>query len=97
MSTITSSIPPPSIQSNILEKILLTCTRRVPLYDLSGNIYIQIDGILMGSPPGSTISEFYMSHTEDKISKTIITKPKISVNYVDNIFITTPSDDEIPE
>ena len=47
------------------------------------------------SPLGPTISEFYISDIENKIFKTIITKPKIYVRYVDNIFIVTHSYDEI--
>ena len=49
----------------------------------------------MGSLLGPTISEFYMSHIENKIFKTIITKPKIYVCYVEEIFITTHSYDKI--
>ena len=49
----------------------------------------------MGSPLSPTISEFYMSHIENKIFETTITKPKIYVRYVDNIFIATHSYDEI--
>ena len=49
----------------------------------------------MGSSLGSTISKFYTLHIENKISETIITKPKIYVYYVDDIFITTHSYDKI--
>ena len=45
----------------------------------------------MWSPLGPTISEFYMSHIENKIFKTIITKPKIYNHYIDKIFIATHS------
>ena len=49
----------------------------------------------MGLPLGPIVSEIYMSHTENNIFKTIITKPKIYVCYVDDIFIATHSYDEI--
>ena len=49
----------------------------------------------MGSPLGPTISEFYMSHIENKIFKTIITKPKIYFRYVHEILIAIHSYDEI--
>ena len=49
----------------------------------------------MVSLHGPIISEFYISHIENKIFKTIITKPKIYVRHVDNIFIATHSYDEI--
>ena len=56
-------------------------------------MYIEIDDISMGLPLGPTISEFYMSHIENKIFKTIITKLKIYVRYVDDIFIAMHSDE----
>ena len=49
----------------------------------------------MGSPLDLTISKFYMSHIENKIFKTMITKHKIYVGFVDDIFIATHSRDEI--
>ena len=85
------SVPSPAIQPNIHEKFIHTCTTKVPFYDPSGNIHIQIEAISMGSPVRSTISDFYMSYIEKKIIKTIITKPKIYVRNVDDIFITTHS------
>ena len=88
------SVPPPVIQPKILEK-LLTCTKKVPFYDSSSNIYIQIDGIFRGLPLSPTISKFYISHIKNKIFKTIIIKPKIYVRYVDDIFIATHCYDEI--
>ena len=57
--------------------------------------YMQTDCISMGVTPWSYISELYLSHIENKISKTIITKPKIDVRYVDDISISTHSYDEI--
>ena len=89
------SILPPAIQPKIFKKLLLTCTTKVPIYDPSSNIYLQIDGISMVLPLGPTISEFYLSHIKNKIFKTIITKPKTYVHYVDDIFITTHSNDKI--
>ena len=47
------SLPPLKINPNILRKILLTCTTQVPFHDHLGNIYVQTDGVSMGSvsPP----------------------------------------------
>ena len=72
----------------------LPVPQKVPFYDPSGNISIQIDGISMGSPLGPTILEFYMFHIENKIFKTI-TKPNLYICYGDNIFIATHSYNEI--
>ena len=49
----------------------------------------------MGSPLGPTISEFYMSHIENKIFETIIIKPNLDVRYVHDVFIATLFYDEI--
>ena len=49
------SIPPPVIQPKLLENLLLTCITKVPFYNPSDNIFIQINGISMGSPLGPTI------------------------------------------
>ena len=48
----------------------------------------------MDSPLGPSISEFYISLVENKISNTI-KKPKIYARYVDDMFIATKSYDEI--
>ena len=40
---------PRKINLNILPKILLTCTIEVTFYDHLGNVYIQKDGVSMGS------------------------------------------------
>ena len=49
----------------------------------------------MELPLGPTISKFNMFHIESRMFKTIITKPKIYVHHVDDIFIAIHSDDEI--
>ena len=46
------SLPPLKINPNILRKLLLTCTTEVPFYDHLGNIYVQTDGVSMGSVLG---------------------------------------------
>ena len=54
------SIPPLKINPNILRKLLLTCTTEVPFHDHLGNIYVQTDGVSMGSVLGPIFSNFYM-------------------------------------
>ena len=62
------SSSPWSIQPKVFEK-LPTFTTKVLVCDTSVHMYIQIDGISMGSPFGLTISEFYMSLIEKKYFK----------------------------
>ena len=52
------SLSPLKINSNILWKLLLTCTTEVPFYDHLGNIYVQTDGVSMGSVLGPIFSNW---------------------------------------
>ena len=76
------SLPPLKINSNILRKLLLTCTTEVPFYDHLGNIYVQTDGVSMGSVLGPIFSNFYMSDLENRIFNGT-KKPPIYLRYVD--------------
>ena len=80
------SLPSLKINPNILRKILLTCTTEVPFHDHLGNIYIQTDGVSMGSVLGSIFSNFCMSDLENKIF-TSIRRHSIYLRYVDGIHI----------
>ena len=83
-----TSLPPLKISPNILRKLLLACTTQVPFYDHKDNIYIQIDGVSMGSALGPLFANFYMGHLEDKIFQ-LIDKPSIYLRYVDDILVLT--------
>lgn len=52
---------PLKINPNILKKILLICTTQVPFYDYLNNIYLQMDGVSMGSVLGPTFRNFYVT------------------------------------
>ena len=88
------SLPPLKINSNILRKLLLTCTTEVPFYDHLGNIYVQTDGVSMGSVLGPIFSDFYMSDLENRIFNST-KKPPIYLRYVDDILILTNNINEI--
>ena len=81
-------LPPLKINPNIFRKLLLTCTTEVPFYDHLGNIYVQTDGVSMGSVLGPIFSNFYMSDLENRIFNSI-KKPSIYLRYVDDILILT--------
>ena len=88
------TLPPLKINSNNLRKILLFCTTEVPFYDPHGNIFIQKDGIIMGSVMGPIFSNFYMSALENKVFNTL-NKSNIYFKYADDIFLLSNSTDEI--
>ena len=88
------SLPPLKINPNIIRKILPTCTTEVPLQDHLGDIYIQTDGISMGSVLHPIFSNFYMSDLENKIFN-CIRKPSIYLRYADDILILANVSNEI--
>ena len=55
-----TSLLPIKINPNILRKTLLTCATEVPFHDHLGNIYVQTDGVSMGSVLGPIFCNFYM-------------------------------------
>ena len=87
-------LPPLKINPNILKKILLICTTEVPFYDHKGNIYIQKDGVSMGSVLGPLFSQFYMCNLENNIFNSI-KNPQIYLRYVDDILILSNNHQEI--
>ena len=74
------------IDLNIFWKILLTCSAEVIFHDHHGNIYVQTDGVSMGSVMGPIFSNFYMSDIEN-IRFNSIRKPSIYLTSVDDILI----------
>ena len=87
-------LPLLKINSNTIWKILLLCTTEVPFYHPFVNIFIQCDGIAMGSVLAPIFCNFYMSALENKFFNTI-NKPDIYLRYADNILLLTNSTDEI--
>ena len=79
---------PSPIDERIMKELLLTCTTETPFKHPNGNIYIQTDGVSMGSPLGPLFANFYMCHLENNVlSSYTKEKPKIYCRYVDDIFL----------
>ena len=50
-------------------------------------VYKQINGVMMGSPLGPTVANFFMANLETKLfEETSQTHPKLYLRYVDDIF-----------
>ena len=80
----------------ILTKLLLACTTQCPFQHIDGNLYLQQDGVAMGSPLEVTFANYYMCHIENKILDSNPTyKPAIYCRYTDDIFIVTPNLDNL--
>ena len=78
---------PPNIPKSILEKLLLICTTKSPFKNPNGELYVQTDGVSMGSPLAPTLANFYMCNLENKAFTELTIKPKIYCRYVDDCFI----------
>ena len=68
------------------EKILLACATEVPFHDHLGNIYLQTNGVSIGSVLGPIFSNFYMSDLKNKTFNSIRKHP-VYLGYVDDILI----------
>ena len=82
-----SSIPQPKIPKEILKQLLELCTREAPFRSPSGGLFLQIEGVAMGSPLGPTFANFYMGHLEEQVFSDDSLKPSLYARYVDDIFV----------
>lgn len=86
-----TSLPPPKMPQEILKKMLQLCTKKAPFRTPQGDLFLQIEGVAMGSPLGPTFANFYMGHLEQKVFKDHANKPSIYARYVDDIFLQLES------
>ena len=91
-----SALPPPAFDRNILKKLLIACTTKCPFSHIDQQLYLQTDGVSMGSPLGVTFANFYMVHLENNIfDNTPAAKPIVYCRYVDDTFIVADSIDTV--
>ena len=82
-----ATISPPPIPKPVLKKLLTTCTTEVPFRDIDGKMYLQIDGVTMGSPLGPTFANFFMTEVETRALENIDDRPTVYCRYIDDIFL----------
>ena len=80
-------ISPPPMNKRVLKELLKTCTTEVPFRDMDKHIYVQRDGVGMGSPLGVTFANFFMAEVEDRAIDNISCAPSIYGRYIDDIFV----------
>ena len=72
-------------KKKIFKKLLNLATKGIFLY--KDKLYQQIDGVLMGSPLGPTIANFFLAETETRLlQQQLNSAPKVYFRYVDDIF-----------
>ena len=89
------TIAPPKIPTEPLRKLLELCTRKAPFKSPNGKLYVQIEGVAMGSPLGPTFANFYMGELERNIFENVTEKLLTYVRYVDDILVLVNCEDEL--
>ena len=87
--------PPPNIPKPILKDLLLICTTKSPFRGPDSKLYVQSDGVSMGSPLGPTLANYYMCNLENKAIAQLSIKPRIYCRYVDDCFIVIDNIEEL--
>jgi len=81
-----STLIAPHIPAQEMRELLLICTTRTPFRNIDGDIYVQCDGVSMGSPLGPTFANFYMCNLENTVFREHPSaKPPMYIRYVDDI------------
>ena len=86
---------PPKIPKEILRQMLQLCTKEAPFKAPNGKLYLQIDGVTMGSPLGPTFSNFYMGDLEERTFNGILQKPAIYARYIDDVIVLINNQQDI--
>ncbi|CAF1534998.1 unnamed protein product, partial [Didymodactylos carnosus] len=77
--------PPRPFTRPQLKRLLEIAVCDIPFRFLD-KIYIQIDGVAMGSPLGPILADLFMSNIEQKLNKFSANKPLVWIRCVDDIF-----------
>ena len=68
-----------------MEKLLLLCTQGTP-FTFNGKMYVQVDGVMMGSPLGALFANIFMCELENTIIPSLGNKIHNWTRYVDDTF-----------
>ena len=90
-----STLPPPKIPKQILKNFLEICTKEAPFRCPEGKMYLQVEGVAMGSPLGPTFANYYMGNLEKVTFKEPSNKPHLYARYMDDTFIQVHTEAEI--
>ena len=76
------------ITKSEIKELLNICTKSVH-FTFEGNIYVQNDGVAMGSPLGPILANIFMVELERSVIPTLMDKMKCWTKYVDDTYIKT--------
>ena len=89
-----STLLSPRIPEDLLKQILTICTSESP-FQHPNNLYLQVDGVAMGSPLGPTFANFYMGNLETTVLLNFNPKPLLYARYVDDIFLLVENESDL--
>ena len=90
------SMLPPLMNAPTLRKMLIACTSQCPFLHMDGKVYVQNNGVAMGSPLGVTFANYYMTNLENTLfDNEPSLKPAIYCRYIDDCFLIVNSDTEL--
>ena len=79
------STSPPPFSKTVFKNMLKTATQGYFLFN--DILYQQVDGVIMGSPLGPTLANFFLAVLEQEwLSETCTQNPSLYLRYVDDIF-----------
>ena len=91
-------LPPPSkLSPALLKRMLHICTTDAPFRSPSGKLYLQTDGVAMGSPLGVLFANAYMCAVEDRVLPKLTHKPAFYKRYVDDICVLVENADALED
>ena len=90
-----ATLPKLKIPPLILKQLLELCTKHAPFKTPTGELYLQMDGIAMGSPLGPLFANFYAGNLEENVFNNHFQKPHIYTRYVDEIFLQIDTEQQI--
>ena len=89
-------LPPLEFPPECLAELLKICTTCTPFRHINGDIYVQKEGVSMGSRLGPTFADFYMCNLENKIfEENPNLLPSMYARYVDDIFMVVQSSEQV--
>ena len=68
-----------------MKELLLLCTQKVP-FTFNGETYMQIDGVMMGSPLGALFANIFMCELEETVIPQLGDDVIAWTRYVDDTF-----------
>ena len=89
----TDGMAPPEMPRHLMKSLLRLCTKKAPFISPRGEMFLQIDGVAMGSPLGVLFAQAYMTAVEEEVLRD--SKPYMYARYVDDIYVDVQSESEL--